>query len=1099
MKFKITNKKLLENILTEDEQADRVKNSLSDPTAVPEKDAFDSFTADGEYLYVQDKKKQDLPVNIIIPEELSVNINIPSIPVDINNIMSSTKVNTARKTLNLGDTMEDPIETYNQAKDLCAITFENFFKEGSIKFTNPKTNANEGVLFNESNSLNEGTPAVVIGATHGATAGSIAASGLSYVAGFAATSIASVLPMLTALGLGAYGIGYYGQLIAGDTKGHGVTNDKVAAHIKNVQKNIQAAAIAPINYENIVSAFDKYTPQVANAIKNLGMAISPQVGKKLSELPKFIMGVQTAATKNLQEYLEKNNKAIEEQKRVAEEKAKLAAEKKNLKSEKDNLFTDKLMAAASNATSISDISLVDRIRKFYIDCKKDNVKDELSTAADKDFAAIVQVYNKVSKFKPENIEYNGNILNEAENEETPQKPPIDLAAIYTNAKAEISRMISEAFDELDKNNIAGIADAKKIMQDMITGADTEIKHKIEQITKSPQGESYGKETGLGSAARTFLMGHPIEAETLNGIWSRHLADLNTRMNKRLHQMTDFENETRTLGWTKNILCTEVCSEILARMIAYRYGYAVLANSGIYKFDPAKIKRYKEEYQTDKDDYLNSARTKLCWLLLKTSAEYTNGGSIVEKSNDGGWKLTDAKLVYGTLFLIRVGALANNAQLMQNISKFGTALANIKQIAPDENEAFNKFIEIVFNMLDPYFQKVLLGFDDADENTTKEAFNNLYKRFELPDNFKTVKPLIEKTYNTIINDYKKQVDEALQGDQEELMSQAIVLSFNTFWKNPAKVYQAYAKNQQKIDAMITEFDTFIKTYHSINDDVELPDEDKNKLDMLRSDMKKFFADIEITEPEKKLYSTEIKNMFNKNENDAQQDYYSYILSWFGTLKNVINENGEQIIKKTHSPEGMTSVCNVITNILKFILSGLLILCVDIDEKEETNKTDDIKELLLKTKEASEGLVDYYIVIEKATDNAKQPLVNLFNEIFKDINTKYKENSKDSDYMFTVNEETFKNIVNIIENNDLTTSLDPLNELAISVVEGKHIENPKTKFGDIDDNKVKESIVSNFCKTILSIVNNPDYATLKDYIIILPEIAEETPNGAENPTA
>ena len=106
------------------------------------------------------------------------------------------------------------------------------------------------------------------------------------------------------------------------------------------------------------------------------------------------------------------------------------------------------------------------------------------------------------------------------------------------------------------------------MQDLIDEANKSINSKIEQITKVQNGETSGT-GGLGQAAKVFLMGHPLEANNLREVWSRHLADLNGRMNKRLRQMQDAQNEERTLGWTKRF-CKIVVPDLLARLLCYRY-------------------------------------------------------------------------------------------------------------------------------------------------------------------------------------------------------------------------------------------------------------------------------------------------------------------------------------------------------------------------------------------------------------------------------------------------------------------------------------------------------------------------------------------------
>jgi len=69
----------------------------------------------------------------------------------------------------------------------------------------------------------------------------------------------------------------------------------------------------------------------------------------------------------------------------------------------------------------------------------------------------------------------------------------------------------------------GLDDAKEHMKLLIEEADKTIKDRIEKLTKTSQ--SGGNETGLTKSAIQFLAGHPLEADNLLEIWSRHLVDL----------------------------------------------------------------------------------------------------------------------------------------------------------------------------------------------------------------------------------------------------------------------------------------------------------------------------------------------------------------------------------------------------------------------------------------------------------------------------------------------------------------------------------------------------------------------------------------------
>ena len=131
------------------------------------------------------------------------------------------------------------------------------------------------------------------------------------------------------------------------------------------------------------------------------------------------------------------------------------------------------------------------------------------------------------------------------------------------------------------------------MNDLITEADKVIRKKIEDIAKaSAPGSTSGKDTGLTKAALQFLTGHPLEAGNLTDVWSRHLGDLKSRMSTRIAQMTDISNPQRTLGWTIRF-CRTVVPELLARMLAVRYGYAILSNEGVYNYNANMLKEDEE--------------------------------------------------------------------------------------------------------------------------------------------------------------------------------------------------------------------------------------------------------------------------------------------------------------------------------------------------------------------------------------------------------------------------------------------------------------------------------------------------------------------------
>jgi hypothetical protein len=191
-----------------------------------------------------------------------------------------------------------------------------------------------------------------------------------------------------------------------------------------------------------------------------------------------------------------------------------------------------------------------------------------------------------------------NSLNEAEEElAVGNKPDLPLDKIYKGLYTDLKNIFDLMCAKFDKKQMTNLDETKENMKFIIDEADKTIRDRIEKITKSSQTSS-GNESGLTKAAIQFLAGHPLEADNLLEIWSRHLTDLKYRMNARIKMMTDTGNSTRTLGWTLTFL-QNVMPDLLARLLTYRYAYLVLAKKGMYTYNTAKIKK-------DMDLYNNSS-------------------------------------------------------------------------------------------------------------------------------------------------------------------------------------------------------------------------------------------------------------------------------------------------------------------------------------------------------------------------------------------------------------------------------------------------------------------------------------------------------------
>ena len=178
---------------------------------------------------------------------------------------------------------------------------------------------------------------------------------------------------------------------------------------------------------------------------------------------------------------------------------------------------------------------------------KDNEK-LLNTWADTNkIDAVITAYNELHKDKSsdnneesESTKYFGgsSSLNEDTNTNTDKRIPIDLSEIYKLLITDLTRRMNIVLDEFDPKNMVNLAETKQTMEDLIKAADETIKNKIQIITKANASPAASKESGLGAAAIQFLAGHPVEANNLTEVWSRHLGDLKMRMNNRIKIMTD---------------------------------------------------------------------------------------------------------------------------------------------------------------------------------------------------------------------------------------------------------------------------------------------------------------------------------------------------------------------------------------------------------------------------------------------------------------------------------------------------------------------------------------------------------------------------------
>lgn len=957
--------KFINNNIKNISEADVTKAPLESPTSHSEqpKMASDMMEARGFSLYMAEQQRESMPVHIQMSDIFEDSVYIPKAPADINNLMKSFITNKARKTKNIGGVMVDPVETYDQAENLCQKYFGKFFKSG-IKLTKDTDQIKQNkrtvreseefdndlyelfeidkTQYNAYFPLNEAGLGVA-GYTIGMGLGELGAAGLSFLGGVGAGIATTIGPSIMAIALSSTAVGMAGQALFGDVAGHGTSNDEVAAHISSPDKlMIQSAQPKPFQKGNIVKLLDDYISKILGSAKDILSALSPNASKKFNEVITFSAGIKNANIKNIDEFINKNSKYLEEQRKLIEqfEKNKLKDSERNAKD--SEYFVTNLYKLAKNFDEHTKAKTIvayyqKNISNFTI---KSDLDDALKTSKN-----VIDIWNIYSKLKSENpqasaenasasFQYNYPSLNEEELSQKSTKQIIDVDDKYGQIKTELEQRMNQVIDELDPKAIVGLEETKQEMQKLITAADNEIKHKIEIITKSPTGQNYGRESGLGTEVIKFLAAHPLEAETLQGIWSRHLGDLQTRMNTRIKQMTDFNNPNRTLGWIKTVL-RDSFPDILARLLALRYAYDFLSREGMYNYNTEKTKQDIKLWKKFKKEYMASNRSKMILLIDEFCKEYTKTGESCLIASDQGLTYNKQNpLVYGSFLLSRISPLYTNPELL---GIYSNALSNLKNAEGDDEQILNALLNLIYNNMRDDWAGLLNS--EGDDEKIKEDFDKLGKQIQMPQDIIDVKKLILETYNNI---------HALSNEiKDENIATKFVQSLEIIVNNP-NIYDAYMGALNKDKNMI---DNALELLNNKGD--SSTGENKN-LSEAKKQIRSYFKDInfKITSAKETIAVNTVKKLFGDVSDDAE--YYTYILSWFGYDNiNKIQYNGENI-KHSRSKDGITKICKMVPVLLKLAVTGIL---ADIAlEDEETNKNE-----------------------ENAENNKEKEIVNIFKDI------------------------------------------------------------------------------------------------------------------------
>ena len=1063
---------------------------------------FNAFEADAEYQYIIQRKKEALPVNIVLPQKFDLPVKLPTPPEDISNIMSSYQNNKARKTKNIGGVMQDPIQTYNHADACCRDAFGNFFGQAIKLQDNEKQQklsksyihkSNESYNYDEFPVLNESatTTGIKIGTGIGSILGDVVAGTVGATAGLAAT----VGVQVAALGGAAYMLGYWGEEMFGNIESGGISNDKVAAHLNAKSQNmIKPTPSEPQKYTDIVEAIGVYVKDIMEACSDVAGVVNPEGAAKLDETAKFISGFMNTISKKANDFIETHSKEIEDQKKLAQEKRENDLEKRANRSDKVSEFIKTSQNAwaeqAKGDEGLKELVLLQKIQGAYESAVKSNNNKaiDLKNALDENgWKGLKDKYNELYPSKHVNasatINVNGERLNEEEgdteaaeltnikNEEHTAKAKtiIDAEKVYKSLLQEFELKFKEAFPKnIDGKKLPKYEETKEQMKALIDAADKSINSKIEQITKVQSGETSAT-GGLGQAAKTFLLGHPLESNNLREVWSRHLGDLNMRMTNRLQQMTDTNNKTRTLGWTIQV-CRTVVPEILARMLTYRYIYAMLSNQGFFNYDTKTMEEDKKAFQNDKDVYINLPKSKLIWILNNQCLDYTSNNQqiLTADPTNGGWTLSSSNNMSYAFFL--VSKLYGSEGNISTCAKLGQFLSDIKSYV-DEKDQVNQFLGTIMNAL-PNSSKNLLNDSDPAK------FEQLANLFKMSDDIRNIKGEIFATYQALTSQKVPQ-------DHDKLVN--IAKTLDLISKNPHNIYTAYIKNRGAIDELIKK-----------STSGELDDKTKEEI---KTKISEFFGDnIDESIVKEKNYNDVTQESIQKLlPGNQANDYYSSILYMY-PLQGLRIWDDEGNFMSHLSADGVKQVCKVVKDLLSLEFSGLLAYGLDEANKdEEENKLNtsisdirDICDVYIKTLQTIESIKP--IKEKVGTQNPaimefEKELTTAKENVFKQFISQYTTINKKTDAIYAFkdifNDKSFKEFISDIklfkesDDNVIDGIKGALKDFPVESIKNGTEKNAQ-KFGDIDDDKVQNAMFNNVAATINSVKNNESYQKLNEYM-------------------
>lgn len=1071
IRVKKQNHALFENTTTPQPsgQPDAPQVVSDDPAIV------DSMTdlAKGEYLL--DKKKQYMNIQMQLPSAFAGPIDLPDAPLDLYNLMQD--INT-KKFQNIKDVLKDPKKTFDAAPDIAYKAFGDFTgdlnfnlkpqkkekadvstptssKDDNVaanqqsagaattptkddeqekldKLEQAAQNASTGntstgavadsLVYNYNNSLNEsifGVGSFLGKCFTGATSGA-----LSGTAGFLSGASGGMAAL--------FGLGYVGQKAFGDVTGNGGIED---------DRELSAGARATSNKggkggyagADVIGAIDWY-------LKNIGQSINVVLGRitNAKNGVNIVKDINTFATKTDAEvhtYLKANDEIIRKTRENTEQ---------IIKAERDSAFKS-LKEAALNKIVMLSFSVqktnggseISEVEELYQKVSNFKLKDQekLSKIANLTGAALtVENIKKIVTGKNESINISSvNRLNEEEDNFVGdtvnlKKPDVDFDAYYKKIYEHFSNIMVDLFPARAPEDLPGIKAAKEQMNKLKEGATKEITTKIEQVCRVANSGSsnFANNSDMGTKIASFISKHPMKAATLTNLWTRHEADLDSRIEMRIEQMTNYGDTTHIMGWAANV-CQTVVPEVIARMLTYRYALQLLKNNNVYSYTSLQEQQFNKDWENeDQDAFINNIKLKIKYLLANYGKVLSDDGNtaIATINEKNEFALTGVAIPYAIFLLFNIIKGKNRKFEDSIIGTSGLLINN----APGKE---NLFIDAFINILTLNKQSNLIfEFNKVEE---------LIKLFDINrKNFEHIK----KTY-TSITQLAEANKKTLNSDN---ITNTISLLYSTNGTDVPWI-KSYLENKDEWTNIIDEY---------LKDTTN--NENKSKVKKLIKGYEK---------------ATDISTMVVNPElfmATTPYDYYSNIICIYKALGlNMVTEYGEKYKSE------IVNICNITEAISKLIITNALLFNT-VATKDES----DFKQIIklyqnMKQNQDENSVVEFL-------ENLDEGLSNDFD--FEELSEVLKDKDIYADNTVGILpnlEENIKNIINLDEINDIETpvNLDVIVDTLETSVEGVKTLTDLLNIEKIDDIEfIDDSVNENTVKEFKEILRYAFEYTIAD---------------------